>query len=95
MPSYKVEYRPEVYSEDFRKIPRNLQKRILRAIEKRLMTKPTSYAVRLSQTLTGLWKMRVGDYRIVFEIHGHDVTVWAIRHRKDVYQEAERRWILE
>jgi mRNA interferase RelE/StbE len=95
MPPYNVEYRSEVYGEDFRKIPRNLQKRILRAIENRLMTKPTGYGVRLSQTLTGLWKMRVGDYRIVFEIHGHDVTVWAIRHRKDVYEEAERRWILE
>jgi len=47
----------------------------------------------LSQSLGGLWKIRVGDYRIVYEIEEKKVTVWAIRHRTDVYREAERRWL--
>jgi len=34
-----------------------------------------------------------GDYRIVYEIEEEKVTVWAIRHRKDVYEEAELRWL--
>jgi len=95
MADYTVEYRPEVHGEDFPKIPGNIHSRILRAIEKRLMTNPTRYGTRLRQSLMGLWKLRVGDYRVVFEIQGDTVTVWAIRHRKEVYEEAQRRWSLE
>jgi mRNA interferase RelE/StbE len=92
---YKLEYRPEVYADDFPNIPRNIRERIIRAIEQRLMTNPTGYGKRLAQSLTGLWKVRVGDYRIVYEIEGKTVTVWAIRHRNDVYEEIERRWLSE
>lgn len=82
MAAYKVHHRPEVYDHDFPNIPRNIQVRIIRAIEQRLMTNPTGYGTRLAQSLRGLWKIRVGDYRIVYEIEEKTVTVWAIRHRK-------------
>ena len=89
---YEVELRPEVVDEDLAELPANIRSRIIRAIEGRLTTEPTRYGVRLRQSLGGLWKIRVRDYRIVYEIEGENVTVWAIRHRKDVYREAERRW---
>ena len=89
---YEVELRPDVVGEDLTKIPANIRARIIRAVESRLTTEPTRYGVRLSQSLGGLWKIRVGDYRIVYEIEEEKVTVWAIRHRKDVYDEATRRW---
>ncbi|MGH7412312.1 MAG: type II toxin-antitoxin system RelE family toxin, partial [Candidatus Methylomirabilis sp.] len=47
----------------------------------------------LKQSLSGLWKLRVADYRVVYEIEEKKVTVWVIRHRKDVYAEAQRRWL--
>ena len=90
---YEVELRPEAVAEDLMKLPANIRARIIRAVESRLATEPTRYGIRLSQSLGGLWKIRVGDYRIVYEIKEHIVTVWAIRHRKDVYSEAERRWL--
>ncbi|MBI4381972.1 MAG: type II toxin-antitoxin system RelE/ParE family toxin [candidate division NC10 bacterium] len=90
---YEVEVRPEVVAEDLAELPANIRARIIRAIESRLMTEPTRYGIRLRQSLGGLWKIRVGDYRIVYEIEGEKVTVWAIRHRKDVYEEAELRWL--
>lgn len=33
------------------------------------------------------WRIRVGDYRIVYEIDdsGHKVIVFHVKHRKDVY----------
>ena len=92
MTAYNNEHRPEVYDHDFPNIPRNIRARIIRAIEQRLMTNPTGYGTRLAQSLRGLWKIRVGDYRIVYEIEEKTVTVWAIRHRNDVYEEIERRW---
>ena len=90
---YEVELRPDVVGEDLTKIPANIRARIIRAVESRLTTEPTRYGVRLSQSLGGLWKIRVGDYRIVYEIEEEKVTVWAIRHRKDVCDEAKGRWL--
>ena len=90
---YGVELRPDVVEEDLAELSANIRGRIIRTIESRLATEPTRYGVRLRQSLGGLWKIRVGDYRIVYEIEEEKVTVWAIRHRKDVYREAERRWL--
>ena len=90
---YEVELRPDVVAEDLVELPANIRARIIRAIESKLATEPTRYGVRLRQSLGGLWKIRVGDYRIVYEIEGEKVTVWTIRHRQDVYREAERRWL--
>ncbi len=90
---YEVELRPEVVGEDLVQLPTNIRARIIRAIESRLTTEPTRYGIRLRQSLVGLWKIRVGDYRIVYEIEGKKVTIWAIRHRKNVYDEATRRWL--
>ena len=90
---YEVELRPDVVAEDLVELPASIRARIIRAVESRLTTEPTRYGVRLRQSLGGLWKNRVGDYRIVYEIGEKRVTVWAIRHRKDVYREAEPRWL--
>lgn len=88
---YEVRYRPEVADEDLAAIPRNLQKRILDAIDARLRTEPARYGVRLRRSLWGLWKLRVGEYRVVYEIKAAEVLVWVIAHRKAVYSQAERR----
>jgi len=88
---FRVVYRPEVLSEDLPGIPRNLQARILRAIDGRLTTEPLRYGTRLRRSLSGLWKLRVGDYRVVYEIEERTVRIWAIAHRKRAYLEVERR----
>ena len=77
--------------EDLSSIPANLRRRIVKAIEGRLATEPARYGTRLRRSLSSLWKLRVGDYRIVFEIEKRTVRIWAIAHRKDVYPEAEKR----
>jgi mRNA interferase RelE/StbE len=88
---YEVRYRSEVLDEDLAAIPRNLQKRILDAIDARLRADPARYGVRLRRSLWGLWKLRVGDYRVVYEIAESEVFIWVIAHRKSVYGEVERR----
>ena len=37
----------------------------------------------------------MGDDRIVYEMAGNTVTIWAVRHRKHIYPIAERRWLRE
>jgi mRNA interferase RelE/StbE len=58
---------------DLRDIPANIQDRILKAIEGRLAQAPDQYGERLRQSLHGFWKLRVGDYRVVFEIVSRQV----------------------
>lgn len=77
--------------EDLPSIPRNLKRRIADAIETRLTETPQQFGAPLRKTLKGYWKLRVGDYRVVFKVVTADVTILAIRHRKQVYQDVIRR----
>lgn len=91
MPPWAVEFRPAVAEVDLAALPRNLRSRVLRAIETRLTAEPARYGQRLRRSLAGFWKIRVGDYRVVYEILGTTVVVWAILNRKGVYDEMQRR----
>jgi mRNA-degrading endonuclease RelE of RelBE toxin-antitoxin system len=35
----------------------------------------------------GQWRIRVGDYRIRYDIEGNRVLLYRVRHRKDIYRE--------
>jgi len=45
----------------------------------------------LRRTLKGYWKLRVGDYRVVFKIANDEVWIYGIIHRRDVYDKIIRR----
>lgn len=91
MNPFSIFYRPEV-NEDLDRVPRNIQERIKKAIGERLSLSPDRYGERLRRSLLGLWKHRSGDYRIIYTIVEHKVTIWMIGHRKEVYGEIEKRW---
>lgn len=89
--SFLVDYHPLVKDNDLPRISPDMQKRIQEAIEKRLIVAPQKYGEPLRRTLKGYWKLRVGDYRVVFKIRDQRVTVYCIRHRKEVYDLASKR----
>ncbi len=89
---YTVIFRDIVF-EDLESMPVNMRKRIINAIEKRLTTHPSQYGLKLRQALANLWKIRVGDYRVVYEIVNTKIIIWAILNRKNVYTEVTRRWL--
>ena len=84
--AWRVAYHRKV-PKDLEAIPGVMRRRIQRAIEERLMTRPEEYGERLRKDLAGAWKLRVGDYRIVFDISARQelVTVLLIAHRRHVY----------
>jgi mRNA interferase RelE/StbE len=47
--------------------------------------------VPLRRTLKGYWKLRVGDYRVVFEFDRSMIIVLGIGHRKDIYDRMRSR----
>ena len=79
------------FRDDLIVIPRNVAGRILHAIDDRLSRDPIRYGERLRQSLRGFWKMRIGDYRVVYEIAGQEVRVYGVMNRRDVYGRIVRR----
>ena len=88
---FTLRYHPAVGEADVPEIPRNLRRRIAGAIESRLTLQPHQYGAPLRKTLKGYWKLRVGDYRVVYKIDEDDVLILAIRHRKTVYEDILHR----
>jgi mRNA interferase RelE/StbE len=88
---FRVRYHPAVISEDIPSLPKTAKTRIRKAIEERLMVAPQDYGQPLRRSLKGYWKLRVGDYRVVYRIADKVVIVLGIMHREKVYQEMERR----
>lgn len=89
--AYTAFYHPEIPS-DLKLINQDIQKRIASAIENRLQIAPQQYGQPLRKTLKGYWKLRIGDYRVVFKIVGTELWIYGIIHRKDVYVEIEKRF---
>ncbi|WP_460596892.1 type II toxin-antitoxin system RelE family toxin [Geomonas sp. Red276] len=88
---FTVSYHPDVKARDIPNINVDMRTRIRKAIETRLMIAPHEYGEPLRKSLKGYWKMRVGDYRVVFKILEEQILVLAICHRKDVYSSTEKR----
>lgn len=89
---FELRYHPDVKSIDLPLLNAKLIIRLKNTIESRLMTAPHLYGEPLRKTLRGYWKLRVGDYRVVFKIVDEEVWVLGIIHRKRVYEEIRKRF---
>ena len=89
--AYSLTYHPDVKRTDLPKIDGRNRKIIKKAIEERLTTKPEAYGKPLRRTLKGYWKLRIGDYRVVFKASAETVRILGILHRKDVYSLIQKR----
>lgn len=88
---FELRYHPDVKEIDIPSLNANLRKRIKNAIEARLMIAPQQYGLPLRQTLKGYWKLRVGDYRVIFKVVENEVWIFGIINRKDVYEKILNR----
>ncbi|MCF6244056.1 MAG: type II toxin-antitoxin system RelE/ParE family toxin [Sulfurovum sp.] len=71
---------------DLKKIDKTWQKRILTKMKTTLSDDPYS-GKKLVGNLSAFWRIRVGDYRVIYSIEEEIVTVEVIKikHRKEVY----------
>jgi mRNA interferase RelE/StbE len=88
---FNLIYHPDVKKIDLPKIDSKNAAMIKRAIEERLALRPELFGRPLRGTLKGYWKLRVGNYRIVFKLAGNEIRILAIIDRKTVYQQTEKR----
>ena len=83
--SYSVEFRPSA-EKSLDKLDGRSRARILRRIT--LAVDPRPPGVKALTREHGLWRIRIGDYRVVFEINDTKLLVLVVRvaHRGDVYR---------
>jgi mRNA interferase RelE/StbE len=86
MAEYTIEFAASA-DKALQKLAIGVQRRIVTAIEK-LATNPRPRgAVKLAGDESA-WRIRVGDYRVVYDIFDQQLRILVIRvgHRKDIYR---------
>ena len=86
MASYRVFFKPSV-EKDLASLPKGMASRAVARIEGLAQKAFPPGSVKLSGA-EGLFRLRMGDYRIVYEVDSkmRVVTVHYVRHRREVYR---------
>jgi mRNA interferase RelE/StbE len=75
---------------EFLKLNRQVQTEILRYFDSRIAGKdnPRRFGKPLRGDLTGVWRYRIGDYRVLCQIRNEQllVLVISVGHRKNIYE---------
>ncbi len=88
--NYSIKYH-RLVPDDLARLDAFWHDEILDAIESKLFIQPELFGKPLRQTLKGCRTLRVGDYRIVFQIEKRVVRIIAIIHRSTNYKGVEKR----
>ncbi len=80
---YDVQFKPMAVK-DIKSIPARIQSRILAKIE--AMSEDLKGDVKRLTGFTREYRLRVGDYRVLFEIEGRSVIIYRVRHRREAYR---------
>ena len=90
MMTWKVEFDNRARKE-LRKLDKSAQNHILKWVREELATdkNPRRTGKNLRGTMQGLWRYRIGDYRIISQIQDELVIILIVRigHRKDIYED--------
>ena len=84
--AYEIAYKSSAVKE-LDKLPREIQRRILEAIQL-LSDNPRPSGVKKLQSEIDLYRIRIGEYRVVYSIQDGQlkILVVAIGHRRDIYR---------
>lgn len=90
MKQYELQYSKEA-SKELLRLDGTVARRIVKKIGLYSTSdNPLTYAKQLSGNFSGLYRYRIGDYRVIFEVSEKGLitvlTVLTIKHRKDVYR---------
>lgn len=80
---YEVEFKPRAVK-DLRQIPDADAARILDRIER--MRDDLAGDVKRLTKFSRDYRLRVGNYRVLFDVEGARAIVWRVLHRRDAYR---------
>lgn len=75
----------KAFEKDFLRLDSVTQSRVLTIIEK-LKKNPFENCKKLKQTDIGIFRQRIGDYRLRYDVVKQEIYLYRIRHRKEVYR---------
>lgn len=81
---YRIVYKKSI-TKDLKVIDKTRLKGIVDSIEKKLIKNPRAGTM-LAGEFKGLYRIRIGDYQVIYSILESEVLVLRIAHRKDVYK---------
>ena len=82
---YDIIYSDQVVSKDIPKLSIPVRALIKSAIENKLLLDPMKFGEPIRYSLKGCRSLRVGDYRIIYQIAKTTINVLVIQHRKECY----------
>jgi len=80
---YEIEFKPRALK-DLRSIPSGDAARILERVEK--MRDDLAGDVKRLTRFARDYRLRVGDYRVLFDVEGKQAVVWRVLHRREAYE---------
>jgi mRNA interferase RelE/StbE len=87
--AWTVSFEPRAFTE-LSKIDREAQRRIIRFLQERVVGSrdPRQFGKPLKGEKAGLWRYRVGDYRIVAHVQDERSVILVLRvaHRREIYR---------
>jgi mRNA interferase RelE/StbE len=87
--AWRIEFVPAA-AKEIKKLGKVEAARILATIENRIaaLDDPRSVGSALTGELGGLWRWRIGDYRVIARIEDERITILIVRvaHRREVYR---------
>jgi mRNA interferase RelE/StbE len=97
MKKFGIKYHPRIKKEDLKKIDKATKQRIRTAIENKLIKAPELFGNPLKGNLQGIYKFKVGSYRVLFFVDDQTQTIYvlAIIHRKEAYSRTSIQEILK
>lgn len=82
--AFNINYKKSV-ERDLSRLDKADANRILNKVEEKLSVNPEDFPV-LKGEFSGLRKLRIGDYRVVFTVLDNDVLVLRIGHRREIHR---------
>jgi mRNA interferase RelE/StbE len=84
MPRYRLVI-SNSFRRDLRRLDAQTHRRVLAVLED-LQENPYQGS-KLTNVALGQWRIRVGDYRVRYDIEGEEVFLYRVRHRRDIYRD--------
>jgi mRNA interferase RelE/StbE len=89
--NYELVYAEKVYTEDIPRLSIETKNRLRTVIADKLATNPAHFGKPLRTSMFGFRSLRVGNYRVIFQITKKTVLILAIMHRSVVYKNVQYR----
>ena len=80
---YQIEFKPRALKDC-----KNIEKKILNAVFSKIemLSDDLQGNVKKLTDFTPEYRLRVGDYRVLFETERDKIIIYRVRHRKEVYK---------